>query len=100
MEGAFAIRPDGGERMMDTLACAACGRSIAEAFVWKGNGERYYCNDFCAEAEEAESPALVPSMSEDAAATLPMKAVSYQRPTDCRQARNNRTITPPGARNP
>jgi hypothetical protein len=62
--------------MMHTLTCAACGRSLPEAFAWKGSGERYYCNDFCAEAEEAESPALVPNMSEDASAILPMKAVS------------------------
>jgi hypothetical protein len=64
------------KELMQTLTCAACGRSLAEASAWKGSGERYYCNDFCAEAEEAESPALVPSMSEDASATLPMKAVS------------------------
>ena len=54
---------------MQTLTCAACGRSLAEASAWKGNGERYYCNDFCAETEESESPALVPGMSEDAAAS-------------------------------
>jgi len=57
---------DPENQIMHTLTCAACGRSLAEAFAWKGGGERYYCNDFCAEAEEAESPALVPSMSEDA----------------------------------
>jgi hypothetical protein len=69
--------------MMDTLACAACGRSLAEAFAWKGNGERYYCNDFCAEAEEAESPALVPKGQRIAG----KPAITG-------------TITPPGARNP
>jgi len=61
---------------MQTLTCAACGRSLAEASAWKGNGERYYCNDFCAETEESESPALVPGMREDAAASLPMRVVS------------------------
>jgi hypothetical protein len=76
MKGAFAIRPDGGERDGAHADMRRGGRSLAEAFAWKGSGERYYCNDFCAEAEEAESPALVPSMSEDASATLPMKAVS------------------------
>jgi len=62
--------------MMQTLTCAACGRLLAEASAWKGNGERYYCNDFCAETEESESPALVPGMREDAAASLPMRVVS------------------------
>jgi hypothetical protein len=49
---------------MHNLTCAACGRALAEAAAWKGSGERFYCNDFCAEAEEAESPSLVPSMAE------------------------------------
>jgi len=57
---------------MQTLTCATCGRSLAEASAWKGSGNRYYCNDFCAEAEESESPALVPSMSEDASTSLPI----------------------------
>ena len=37
---------------MDNLTCAACGRALAETSAWKGSGERFYCNDFCAEAEE------------------------------------------------
>ena len=51
------------ENEMHKLACAACGRRLAEASAWKGSGERFYCNDFCAEAEEAESLSLVPSMA-------------------------------------
>jgi hypothetical protein len=50
---------------MHNLTCGACGRALAEAAAWKGSGERFYCNDFCAEAEEAESPSLVPTMAED-----------------------------------
>lgn len=38
------------------MTCAACGRSLAEDAAWKGSGERYYCNEFCADAEAAESP--------------------------------------------
>jgi len=38
--------------------------------AWKGNGERYYCNDFCAEAEAVESPSLIPSLSEDVPARI------------------------------
>jgi hypothetical protein len=53
------------ENEMHNLTCGACGRALAEAAAWKGSGERFYCNDFCAEAEEAESPSLVPSMAED-----------------------------------
>jgi hypothetical protein len=53
-----------------TLTCAACGRALAEAAAWKGSGERFYCNEFCADAEETGSPSLVPSMTEDAPAEL------------------------------
>jgi hypothetical protein len=48
------------------LRCAACGRALAEQAAWKGSGERYYCNDFCADGEAAQSPSLVPALSEDA----------------------------------
>lgn len=54
------------------LSCAACGRSLAETAAWKGSGERYYCNDFCAEAEATESPPLVPSMAEVSTRIAPM----------------------------
>ena len=39
---------------MHNLTCAACGRALAETSAWKGSGERFYCNDFCAEAEEID----------------------------------------------
>jgi hypothetical protein len=52
------------------LRCAACGQSLEETAAWRGSGERYYCNDFCAEAEGTESPSLVPSMTEDASAPI------------------------------
>ena len=62
--GAFAIRPDCGERN-DANADVCRVRTIAaEATAWKGSGERFYCNEFCAEAEAAESPSLVPSITE------------------------------------
>jgi hypothetical protein len=47
------------------LGCATCGRSLEKTAAWKGNGERYYCNDFCAEADAVESPSLIPSLTED-----------------------------------
>ena len=53
-----------------TLSCAACGRSLEATAAWKGAGERYYCNDFCAEAETAESPSLIPSLTEDVSARI------------------------------
>ena len=53
------------------LRCAACGRTLAEHAAWKGSGELYYCNEFCAEAEVAESPSLVPTMPGDAPKPLP-----------------------------
>ena len=42
------------ESEMHNLTCAACGRALAETSAWKGSGERFYCNDFCAEAEEID----------------------------------------------
>jgi hypothetical protein len=47
------------------LSCATCGRSLEATAAWKGSGEHYYCNDFCAEAETVESPSLIPSLTED-----------------------------------
>ena len=52
------------------FSCATCGRSLEETAAWKGNGERYYCNDFCAEAEAAESPSLISSLTEDVSAGI------------------------------
>jgi hypothetical protein len=52
------------------LSCAACGRSLEATAAWKGSGERYYCNDFCAEAEAVESSPLIPSLTEDASARV------------------------------
>jgi hypothetical protein len=52
------------------ISCAACGRSLEATAAWKGRGERYYCNDFCAEAEAVESPPLIPSLTEDASARV------------------------------
>jgi len=53
-----------------TLRCAACGRSLEATAAWKGAGERYYCDDFCAEAETVESPSLIPSLTEDVSARI------------------------------
>jgi hypothetical protein len=52
------------------LSCATCGRSLEETAAWKGSGERYYCNDFCAEAEAVQSPSLIPSLTEDVSARI------------------------------
>jgi hypothetical protein len=56
------------------LNCAACGRTLAEHAAWKGSGERYYCNEFCADAEGAEPPSLVPTMPKDAPERMPVPA--------------------------
>jgi hypothetical protein len=65
MEAAFVIRQDCGERMLHGMFnCASCGRWLEKTAAWKGSGERYYCNDFCAEAEATGSPPLVPCMAE------------------------------------
>ena len=41
------------------LKCAFCGRRLEATAAWKGHGERYYCNAFCAEeafCAEADQP--------------------------------------------
>ncbi len=48
------------------LRCGRCGRHLDGTAAWKGGGERYYCNEFCAEIEQIESPPLVPGMREQA----------------------------------
>jgi hypothetical protein len=52
---AFAAFVKIAESEMHNLTCGACGRALAETSAWKGSGERFYCNDFCAEAEEDDS---------------------------------------------
>jgi hypothetical protein len=42
----------------EMLKCALCGRRLEPTAAWKGR-ERYYCNGFCAEAEQADWPAPV-----------------------------------------
>lgn len=53
------------------LRCGRCGRHLDATAAWKGGGERYYCNEFCAEAEQIEAPPLVPAMSEPTPMRLP-----------------------------
>jgi hypothetical protein len=40
------------------LECALCGRRLLPTAAWKGRGEQYYCNGFCAEAEQMDWPPL------------------------------------------
>jgi hypothetical protein len=43
------------------LKCALCGRRLEPTAAWKGRGEQYYCNGFCAEAEPMDCPPLAAS---------------------------------------
>jgi hypothetical protein len=45
----------------EMLKCALCGRRLEPTAAWKGRGEHYYCNGFCAEAEQMEWPPLAAS---------------------------------------
>jgi len=49
----------------EMLKCAFCGRLLEPTAAWKGRGERYYCNGFCAEAEQADWPAPARSEAHD-----------------------------------
>ncbi len=51
-----------GERHVGTRTPAR-NHLVDAAF---GGGERYYCNEFCAEVEQIEPPPLVPGMREQA----------------------------------
>jgi hypothetical protein len=42
----------------ELLECAACGRPLQPTAAWKGHGERFYCNEFCAEADDIASRPL------------------------------------------
>jgi hypothetical protein len=52
----------------EMLKCAFCGRRLEATAAWKGHGERYYCNEFCAEeafcaeADQPDWPLLVGSV--------------------------------------
>jgi hypothetical protein len=43
------------------LKCALCGRRLQPTAAWKGRGEQFYCNGFCAEAEQVDRPPLAAS---------------------------------------
>jgi hypothetical protein len=38
----------------EVLKCALCAQRLEPIAAWKGRGERYYCNAFCAEAEQVD----------------------------------------------
>jgi hypothetical protein len=40
------------------LKCDVCGQRLEPTAAWKGRGEHYYCNGFCAEAEPTDWPPL------------------------------------------
>jgi hypothetical protein len=42
------------------LGCTLCGQPLRETVSWKGRGERYYCSEFCADAESIDCAGLVP----------------------------------------
>lgn len=40
------------------MQCALCGTPIEQNSAWKGAGAQFYCNEFCADSEEAQSSGL------------------------------------------
>jgi len=53
----------------ELLECTACGRPLRPTAAWKGHGERFYCNEFCAESDDIASP-LAPEGNSGAPALL------------------------------
>jgi len=39
------------------MHCACCGRSIDAKAAWKSASKRFYCSEFCADAETPEETA-------------------------------------------
>ncbi|MGH6671399.1 MAG: hypothetical protein ACRECV_05405 [Xanthobacteraceae bacterium] len=47
------------------MRCAYCARPVEPKATWKGSGDRFYCSEFCADAETPEvsaSPAAPPTL--------------------------------------
>jgi hypothetical protein len=55
--------------------CVVCGRLLDTDRAWKGDGERYFCNEFCADADGPVSPSIVP----DAGAETPVPTIEGSR---------------------
>lgn len=56
------------------LGCTLCGRPLRETASWKGRGERYYCSEFCADAEPIDCAGLVPQTGTSTLAGASRKA--------------------------
>jgi hypothetical protein len=41
--------------------CAFCKNPLRPLTEWKGNGARFYCSEFCADAAEVDLPSLAES---------------------------------------
>jgi hypothetical protein len=49
---------------MAGLRCAFCNALLEPLSAWKGSGDHFFCNEFCAEAEDSldeTAPSIVPS---------------------------------------
>src|SRR5262249_1780192 len=42
-----------GEGALDMRSCVVCGRPLTPLAEWRGSDGRFYCSEFCAEAEDA-----------------------------------------------
>ncbi len=52
---------------MAVLRCAFCDALLEPLSAWKGSGDSFFCNEFCAEAEDfgdESAPSIVPSPDE------------------------------------
>jgi hypothetical protein len=50
------------------LRCAFCNALLEPLSAWKGSSDNFFCNEFCAEADEMAkdgSPSIVPTAGED-----------------------------------
>jgi len=57
--------------MNSFIRCARCSRALEDTAAWKARHGRFYCNEFCAEAEEVRgdiaarqiaAPSITPDM--------------------------------------
>jgi hypothetical protein len=52
---------------MAVLRCAFCNALLEPLAAWKGSGDNFFCNEFCAESDDLageSAPSIVPAAGE------------------------------------
>jgi hypothetical protein len=49
---------------MRFVRCGFCREPLDPRAAWKGAGDGYFCNEFCADAEQPAAPPVAPGFEE------------------------------------